>query len=185
MLCLFTEHRKRGTPYAREHTYNTAIWATCVSRSSHPFIPGLPCINLQVGHDRRMFWVCLSFTISVYILYSRAHPIVIPRTIMAAPIPHSPNANAYNNGHDTTLPPSALFMNASLNQPSFHEPKKQTPASRPGIVEELYGTPRKPKSFQQWEDTAKETTRQIKECGSPSPLVWVYTSLVISRSSLG
>lgn len=58
---------------------------------------------------------------------------------------------------------------------SSHDTRKpnEVLVNHPNIIEELYGTSRKPRSFKQWEDAARENTQQIKAHGSPSPLVWV------------
>ncbi|KAF9456828.1 hypothetical protein BDZ94DRAFT_1274706 [Collybia nuda] len=60
-------------------------------------------------------------------------------------------------------------------QISSYESKKsnEIPVHQPNILEGLYGSVRKPRTFKQWEDAARENTQRIKEQGSPSPLVWV------------
>lgn len=57
---------------------------------------------------------------------------------------------------------------------SPHDARKpnKTSVNHPNIIEELYGTTRKPRSFKQWEDAARENTQQIKARGSLSPLVF-------------
>ena len=62
----------------------------------------------------------------------------------------------------------------SPNNHNASATKKPTEIPRTNIIEELYGTLKKPRTFKQWEDAARETTKQIKEFGSPSPLVWVW-----------
>jgi hypothetical protein len=57
--------------------------------------------------------------------------------------------------------------------PDFKRPD-EVPATRPGIIEELYGT--KPKSFKQWEEAAKENIRQIQR-------VWLPISACLGESS--
>ncbi|RDB26043.1 hypothetical protein Hypma_006139 [Hypsizygus marmoreus] len=65
--------------------------------------------------------------------------------------------------------------------PTFHstfipnpvDVKKPIEKPHNKLIEELYGAARKPRSFKQWEDAAKESTLELKQHGSPSPLVWV------------
>jgi uncharacterized protein YegL len=64
----------------------------------------------------------------------------------------------------------------SSNSDSISAAKKPTEIPRTNIIEDLYGTLKKPRTFKQWEDAARENTRQIKEFGSPSPLVWVLVN---------
>ncbi|PFH49798.1 hypothetical protein AMATHDRAFT_146821 [Amanita thiersii Skay4041] len=40
----------------------------------------------------------------------------------------------------------------------------------------VYGATQKPKTFKQWEDIAKDATKEIMIHGSPSPLVWVHVT---------
>jgi len=156
---------------------------------------------------RKMFWVCLSFTILCYISYKHwTLPISAPHPVynMAAPAPLFPNANHYNNGPDIRRPVDALallmdgrpsplpFLNNAQLVESHPTPPFMSPAPSStllsnssrvnnNIIEELYGTPKKPRSFKQWEDAARDNTGRVKEYGSPAPLVWVCIATFVFR----
>ncbi|KAF9456826.1 hypothetical protein BDZ94DRAFT_1326699 [Collybia nuda] len=61
-------------------------------------------------------------------------------------------------------------------QPLPHDSRKpnEVIATQSNLLEELYGSARKPRTFKQWEDAARLNTQKIREQGSPSPLVWVF-----------
>ncbi|KAF9456827.1 hypothetical protein BDZ94DRAFT_1302285 [Collybia nuda] len=86
------------------------------------------------------------------------------------------NRSPYLRGLKGPLPPqSATTYEYKQSQGFASETRKtEVVVNQSNILEELYGSARKPRSFQQWEDAARLNTQKIREQGSPSPLVWVF-----------
>ena len=59
-----------------------------------------------------------------------------------------------------------------LNSPLTTRVQSPAPASE-NFYCNIYGVPKKPKSFKQWAEAAQQNTRELQEHGSTSPLVWV------------
>ncbi|KAF8640841.1 hypothetical protein AX17_000489 [Amanita inopinata Kibby_2008] len=58
----------------------------------------------------------------------------------------------------------------------FNHSPVTTGSAHLSLYQEVYGTVQKPKNFRQWEDIAKENTKEIMTNGSPCPLVWVHVN---------